>query len=242
MEEKAPAMMAMLELKNVTLGRGNFRLQVETLRLETGRLYALQGDNGAGKSSLLKLLALLQPPQRGELFFAGQCVSWKAGSLLQLRRQVTLLEQNPLLFSGTVEQNLCFGLKLRGIHGRQRHERIEQVLETTGLKGFSQRLARELSGGEGRRVALARALVLQPKVLLLDEPTANLDVGQVAALERFLTGLPQQGMTLVIATHDSQQPQRLGGEIICLQEGRIEQFTPAQAPGDYSPQLRRVSG
>ena len=233
-------MTAMLELDDMAFSRGDFCLQIKQLRLETGKLYALQGENGAGKSSLLQILALLLQPQRGRLQFAGQTVNYKTNAL-RLRRQITLLEQNPLLFSGTVEQNLEFGLKLRGISGRERHQRIEQALETTGLQGFNQRSTAKLSGGEIRRVALARALALRPKLLLLDEPTANLDVAQVAALERFLVGLPQQGITLVIATHDSPQPQRLGGEIICLRDGQLEQRPAQPAPPTYAPQLRKLS-
>ena len=233
-------MTAMLELDDMAFSRGDFCLQIKQLRLETGKLYALQGENGAGKSSLLQILALLLQPQRGRLQFAGQTVNYKTNAL-RLRRQITLLEQNPLLFSGTVEQNLEFGLKLRGISGRERHQRIEQALETTGLQGFNQRSTAKLSGGEIRRVALARALALRPKLLLLDEPTANLDVAQVAALERFLVGLPQQGITLVIATHDSPQPQRLGGEIICLRDGQLEQCPAQPASPAYAPQLRKLS-
>lgn len=215
-------MKTLLELKNILLRRGEFSLRVDQLQLQPGKLYALLGENGSGKSTLLQTLALLQAPESGEFYFDRQPVSWKGKSLRNLRQQITLVEQNPLLFSGTVEQNLAYGLKLRGIHAHQQLERIEQALETTGLKGFNQRPAEELSGGETRRVALARALALQPKLLLLDEPTANLDGYQVSTLERFLVGLPQQGMTLVIATHDGHQPQRLGGETISLRDGQVE--------------------
>ena len=215
-------MKTLLELKNILLRRGEFSLRVAQLQLQPGKLYALLGENGSGKSTLLQTLALLQAPESGEFYFDRQPVSWKGKSLRNLRQQITLVEQNPLLFSGTVEQNLAYGLKLRGIHAHQQLERIEQALETTGLKGFNQRPAEELSGGETRRFALARALALQPKLLLLDEPTANLDGYQVSTLERFLVGLPQQGMTLVIATHDGHQPQRLGGETISLRDGQVE--------------------
>ena len=215
-------MKTLLELKNILLRRGEFSLRVAQLQLQPGKLYALLGENGSGKSTLLHALALLQAPESGEFYFDRQPVSWKGKSLRNLRQQITLVEQNPLLFSGTVEQNLAYGLKLRGIHAHQQRERIEQALETTGLKGFNQRPAEELSGGETRRVALARALALQPKLLLLDEPTANLDGYQVSTLERFLVSLPQQGMTLVIATHDGHQPQRLGGETISLRDGQVE--------------------
>lgn len=233
-------MSILLELKNISLGQGNFSLQVPLLRLQAGRLYALKGENGAGKSTLLRLLALLQAPQAGELRFAGQEVSWRGNQLKQLRQQITLLEQSPLLFSGSVEKNLAFGLKLRGLAGKDLQRRIEQTLEIVGLSGFQQRQAKELSGGETRRVGLARALCLQPQLLLLDEPTANLDVSQVAALERFLVSLPDQGMTVVIATHDAKQPERLGGEVLRLRNGQLEQSTSTRPVKNYSPQLRKV--
>lgn len=214
-------MQSILELNNIRLVRGDFTLQVERLVLSAGGLYTLKGENGSGKSTLLQLLALLRPSQAGTFLFAGRVVRWRGSVLRHLRQQVTLLEQNPFLFAGSVEQNLAFGLKLRGFQGADLQRRIDQALESSGLTGFNQRQARELSGGETRRVALARALALQPKLLLLDEPTANLDTGQLAALERFLKTLPATGMTLVVATHDDLQPQRLGGRNIYLEQGKL---------------------
>lgn len=233
-------MTTLLELNNISLQQGAFSLQVPQLQLFSGRLYALKGENGAGKSTLLRLLALLQAPQAGELYFTGQRVVWRGAKLKQLRQQITLLEQNPLLFAGTVEKNLAFGLKLRGLSGGELRQRIDEALDIVGLNGFQLRLTKELSGGETRRVGLARALCLQPQLLLLDEPTANLDGGQVAALERFLVGLPQQGMCVVIATHDAEQPARLGGKVISLRNGLLEQSLSNQAGEDYAPQLRKV--
>ncbi len=235
-------MQPLIELNDILLSRGEFSLRIDQLQLQSETLYALQGENGAGKSTLLQLLALLQTPQSGQFCFAQQPIAWRGKGLRNLRQQITLLEQNPLLFAGSVEQNLAFGLKLRGIRGAEQQQRISQVLEITGLQGFNQRQARELSGGESRRVALARALVLQPKLLLLDEPTANLDVGQVAALERFLVTLPQQGMTLVIATHDAEQPQRLGGEIISLKDGGLVQSAGQPSQDKFIPLLQRQKG
>lgn len=233
-------MTRILEMHNVQLQRGDFCLRVKQLSLSSGHLYALKGSNGAGKSTLLQLLALLQPPQCGRLMFNGQPVCFTPSILKIFRQQITLLEQNPFLFSGSVQQNLAFGLKLRGIRGKEQQLRIEEALETTGLQGFAQRPARELSGGEARRVALARALVLQPKLLLLDEPTANLDAGQVATLERFLVSLPRQGITVVMSTHDARQPERLGGEIIILKDGEL-QVAKSEGYRDYQP-LCQVQG
>ena len=216
-------MPAIFEMHNVHLLRGDFSLRVEQLSLLAGHLYVLKGINGAGKSTLLQSLALLQLPKSGQLLFEGRPLSGKPSNLKRFRQQITLLEQNPFLFSGNVAHNLAYGLKLRGIYGSKQQQRIEEALIATGLQGFAQRLVGELSGGEIRRVALARALVLKPKLLLLDEPTANLDNVQVSSLEQFLINLPKQGMTVVIASHDEQQPGRLGGAIISLENGHLRQ-------------------
>jgi len=234
--------MMLLELNNIDLQLGNFSLQIARLQLQVGCLYALKGENGAGKSTLLRLLALLQPPRGGTMLFAGQTVVWRSARLKKLRQQITLLEQTPLLFSGSVEKNLAFGLKLRGMTEKELQQRIASALEIVGLSGFEPRLASELSGGEARRVGLARALCLRPRLLLLDEPTANLDVAQVAALEHFLVGLPEQGMTVVIASHDAAQPQRLGGEIIQLADGQLHQPVPLSKVESYQPLQQQLKG
>lgn len=224
--------MNLLELNGITLQQGHFELQVPQLALQTGRLYVLQGENGSGKSTLLRLLALLQSPQSGEVRFSGEPVNWKAAQLQQLRQKITLLEQTPWLFAGSVEKNLAFGLKLRGFRGSELRQKIDQAIAIVGLNGFQKRRSKELSGGETRRVALARALCLQPQLLLLDEPTANLDAGQVEALERFLVALPQQGITLVIASHDSGQSQRLGGEVLRMENGRLVDIPARRSPAE----------
>lgn len=215
--------MVLLELLGTETSRGDFTLTVPHLSLQPGHLYTLHGRNGAGKSTLLQQLALLQKPEAGQMLLNGQPIYGRKSRLTQLRKQITLVEQNPLLFTGSIEKNLAFGLKLRGFSDKEQREKIDHALQVVGLGGLRQRSTRELSGGEVRRVALARALCLRPQLLLLDEPTASLDVGQVASLERFLVSLPEQGMTLVIATHDATQTERLGGERIVITDGILEQ-------------------
>jgi len=222
--------MALLELNNICLKQGPFQLQVPKLTLQAGCLYVLKGQNGSGKSTLLRLLALLQQPQSGTVWFNDLPVVWAAEKLQKLRQNITLLEQNPWLFTGNVEKNLAFGLKLRGVCGSELHHKIAQALDIVGLNGFQKRRAKELSGGESRRVALARALCLQPQLLLLDEPTANLDAGQVEILEQFLVTLPQQGMALVVASHDRGQSGRLGGEAIKMKDGRLMENPQERIP------------
>ncbi len=210
----------LLTLQEIEYRLGDFRLRIERLELQPERIYLLQGANGAGKSTLLQLLALLVAPTAGTLRFAGVAVTEEA-QRQRLRRQITLVEQNPYLFETSVYQNLAFGLRLRDVRGELQDRRIRQALEMVGLGGFGGRRARALSGGESRRVALARALVLRPKLLLLDEPTAGLDREILPVFEACLAALPGQGTTVVIAGHDQDQPRRLASEILTLDRGRL---------------------
>lgn len=211
-------MKPVIRLKDVLISQGdNFNLSIEHLELFPQRIYALTGPNGAGKSTLLRALALLSSPRQGTISFPAE----KTDNPAQQRQQVTLVEQSPYMLSGTVADNLAFGLKLRGIRGKEKQQRITTALEMVGLDGFGQRQADKLSGGEIQRVALARALVLRPEVLLLDEPTSNIDSKSLHAFEDLLSRLPDFGVTVVFSTHDLSQPERLGGEMIRLENGRL---------------------
>jgi len=196
-------------------------LDIDELTLGEGRLYTLTGPNGAGKSTLLNLLAFLSPPTSGEIFYSGKRVDWNHGSMEEHRRKVTLLHQSPYLFEGTVYDNVAFGLKARGIQGEAQRRRVDKALDGVGLQGFRDRKARELSGGEAQRVAMARALALEPEVLLLDEPLANIDRETTGSLETVIASLPARGTTVVLITHDPDQPDRLNGESILLEGGRV---------------------
>jgi tungstate transport system ATP-binding protein len=116
---------------------------------------------------------------------------------------------------------LAFGLKVRGIHGDEQHRRIHEGLDLVGLPGFGRRNARELSGGEQQRVAIARALVLEPKVLLMDEPTSNMDKKSIEAFDTLIPTLMNRDITIIQATHMPDQPGRLGSEIIAMEHGRL---------------------
>jgi tungstate transport system ATP-binding protein len=218
----------LLTLNKILFRRDDFTLVIDSLELAPGRLYLLQGPNGAGKSTLLQLLALLLYPERGQLRYNGQVVDGGA-ERQRLRRQITLVEQSPFLFDTSVYQNLAFGLRLRDIRGDLQRRRITQALQAVGLEGFEQRHAKALSGGESRRVALARALVLRPQLLLLDEPTSGLDRDVLPIFERCLAALPAQGTTVVIAGHDAEQPRRLNGAVLSIERGRLSPAEPATA-------------
>jgi len=210
-------------LKDIEVPQGNgFCLSIDNLELNSGKIYTLVGPNGAGKSTLLSTLALLTLPQRGEIFLNGRPVLMKKSRRRQGRRQITLVEQFPYLFDRSVYDNLVFGLGVRGIERTNAAVRIAAALESVGLAGFEQRGARQLSVGEVQRVALARALVLQPAVLLLDEPTSNIDAENLQVFEQLLCSLAAQDVTIVFSTHNTLPPRRLGAELISLRDGKIQ--------------------
>ena len=207
-----------ISLKDVLLCHDKgFRLSIDSLNLRQGQVYALTGPNGSGKSTLLRIMALLSLPQKGRVQFAGA----DSVNLIEQRQKVTLVEQSPYLFQGTVSENLSYGLKLRRVEKNEQNRRIKLMLSIVGLAGFDQRKAKELSGGEIQRVALARALVFKPDLLLLDEPTANIDSNSLPAFETLLSKLPRYGVTVVFSTHDRSQSQRLGAELLQIENGRL---------------------
>lgn len=215
-------MTPILSLKNIEKRyNDHLALQVEALEFAPHRIYSLVGPNGCGKSTLLQILALLLKPTHGELFFDGHPVSWTNRDLQRLRKQITLVHQSPYLFDSSVKHNLAYGLKLRGIRGDEQHRRIHEALDLVGLSGFARRRARELSGGEQQRVALARALLLEPRILLLDEPTSNMDKASIDAFDNLLPTLLDQDITIIQATHSPDQPKRLGSEVMPMAFGRL---------------------
>lgn len=201
--------------------QGRRALDLESLQFSAGEITAIEGPNGAGKTTLLKILALLIFPDQGRLFYRGREVRG-AGNHTTLRREITLVAQDAYLFDGSVEKNVAYGLKLRGVDKAGRGQRVQAALDQAGLRGFGHRRARGLSGGEGQRVALARALALRPRVLLLDEPFANLDPASAEVFERVIGGLPQQDCTVILVSHAREQARRLAGRVIALEDGRLK--------------------
>ncbi|MDX2493743.1 MAG: ABC transporter ATP-binding protein [Desulfuromusa sp.] len=209
-------------LKNIEhrLGK-NFCLTVRQLDIERHKIHVISGPNGAGKSTFLKILALLLKPQQGSLFFSGQPIDLSVSSQRSLRRRITLVEQSPYLLQGNVFNNLAFSLKVRRVSRAEQEQRIRETLPIVGLTDYSQRPIKELSGGEIQRVALARALVMNPEVLLLDEPTANIDHDSLSGFEQLLRSLAKNGMTVIMSTHDPTQAERLGGHVVQVEGGKV---------------------
>jgi len=209
-------------LRSVTKRYGrSVAVDIDALTIDAGRLYTLSGANGAGKSTLLGILAFLTPPTAGDIFYAGERIDWKRDTVMRCRRKVTLLHQSPYLFGGTVFRNVAYGLRAQGMAGDAERRAVDRALQAVALEGFRDRDARELSGGEAQRVAMARALALDPEVLLLDEPLANIDRETAGLLEAIISSLPSRGTTVVMTTHDPEHPVRLSGGSIVLDGGKV---------------------
>ncbi len=131
---------------------------------------------------------------------------------------MAMVFQKPVMFRAKVQENVSFGLKMRG---RDDREKVREALEAVGLAGYESRDANTLSGGEMQRIALARALVLEPELLLLDEPTANLDPNSAAAIDRLLQGLAGRKTTVILATHNMREAMKLASRVAVLQAGRL---------------------
>ena len=204
---------------------GRIVLSLSQLTIQTGEILALVGPSGAGKSTLLRLLNFLEPPSRGSIWFDGQLVT-QALPLAQ-RRRVTTVFQRPLLLQRSVRANLGYGLRLRD---QSLSEPVEQRwLERLGLSHLASQAAQKLSAGEAQRVALARALVIQPDVLLLDEPTANLDPANVGIIETIIQEENERnGTTVVLVTHNIFQARRLAHRTALLWEGNLIEVAPTE--------------
>ena len=187
-----------------------------SLRLEAGRRTVVLGPNGAGKSVLMRLMhGLIEPT-------AGRIVSNGGG----VRPPQAMVFQRPVMLRRSVLDNVTYALYLAGVPAAERRARAEAVLERVGLSPLAHRPARVLSGGEQQRVALARAWALRPRVLFLDEPTASLDPGASAEVERLIRVIADDGCSIVMITHHLGQARRLADDIVFVDAGRVTEHTP----------------
>lgn len=203
-------------------------LDIDKLEICQGEILALVGPSGAGKSTLLRLLNFLEPPTRGRVWFHDCAYSAEKEMALEQRRRVTMVFQRPMLLNRSIYANVNFGLELRGINHSK--AMVEEALEEVGLAHLAHEKARTLSGGEAQRVALARAIVMKPEVLLLDEPTANLDPYNVGLIEKIVAHLNQtRHTTMVLVTHNVFQARRLAQRLGFLLDGKMVELSDADA-------------
>lgn len=199
-------------------------LDIDQLEIGRGEVLALVGPSGAGKSTLLRLLNFLERPSGGTLAFDGEPVTDSVP--LAQRRRVTTVFQRPALLRRSVSANIIYGLGLRG--EKLPDAELAAWLDRLGLAHLARQSAPKLSAGEAQRVALARALVLQPDVLLLDEPSANLDPYNIGLIERLVGDAhAETGVTVVWVTHDIFQARRVAGRVAFLLGGRLVELADA---------------
>ena len=205
---------------------GRTVLDIPELAVERGEVLAVIGPNGAGKSTLLRVIGLLETPTAGTVRFQGERVSRRDG--LAVRRRMASVFQDSLLADTTVRDNVALGLRFRGVDPSGAAPRVAAWLGRLGIAGLESRQARTLSGGEAQRTALARALVLEPDLLLLDEPFSALDQPtREAVLDDLARIVTQERITTVVVTHDRAEAMALGDRVGVLMAGRLVQLDDA---------------
>ena len=213
----------MIQIRDLLIQRNGLdALRVDSLNIERGETLAVVGPNGAGKSTLLLALARLLKPSQGEIIYDGK--SLRQWDELEYRRKISFVFQAPLLMDMTVEQNVALGLKFRGVSTNQTYERVGKWIKQLGVESLSKRRARQLSGGEAQRVSLARAFVLDPELLLLDEPFSSLDPPTRAKLIEDLSALLKADHRIaVFVTHNLNEAAKLSHRIAVIVGGVLRQ-------------------
>jgi ABC-type transporter Mla maintaining outer membrane lipid asymmetry ATPase subunit MlaF len=215
--------MALLDIRGLGKSYGQAEILSDiNLEVERGEILGLIGPTGSGKTTLLRQINLLEEPKSGEILFEGRAVCGRPErERTAVRRRMAMVFQKPVMFKASVIENVSFGLKMRGANDAKAiKERAREALEAVGLSGYEGRDASTLSGGEMQRIALARAIVLRPELLLLDEPTANLDPRSASAIDCLLKRLAGK-TTMILATHNMMQCSRLADRVAVLVGGRI---------------------
>lgn len=195
-----------------------------SVRLREGEKIAVLGSNGAGKSTFFLLANGVLSPRSGTILLNGEPVGKKEKQRMQLRRSVGLVFQDPdvQLLAGTVEEEVSFGPMNLGLPEEEVRRRVEMAIDSLGLTEYRSRGPQYLSGGEKRRVAIADVLAMEPQIMLLDEPSSNLDPAGRQLLEGTLEALHQKGMALVVATHDVDFAWRWADRVLVFHGGRLE--------------------
>ena len=230
-----------IEIKDLVIRRnGRDALKVNSLDIARGETLALVGPNGAGKSTLLLTLAHLLKPVRGEIRFNGRSIrEWHE---LEYRRKIAFVFQDPLLMDMSVEDNVGLGLRFRGVPKDEIHARAGKWMKAMGIESLAKRRAGQLSGGEAQRVSLARAFVLDPELLLMDEPFSSVDPQTRSQLLEDLSSLlAQDHRTTVFVTHNLKEAAQMGNRVAVVINGEIKQVgTPEQVKSKPADELVRA--
>jgi len=221
--------MSFLELSDLRKTYGQVvALENFNLSVEKGEFISLLGPSGCGKTTTLQMIAGFTEPTSGRIVLSGRDLV----SVPPAKRGLGIVFQSYALFPHlTAAENVSFGLEMRGVDRASRDERVREALAMVGLKGYEDRYPRRMSGGQQQRVAVARALVIRPEILLLDEPLSNLDAKMREEMQSELLSIQRRlGTTTILVTHDQQEAMALSNRVVVMSKGRIEQIaTPVEA-------------
>ena len=212
----------LIELKGVSKSFGdNEVLNNIDLYIDENEFLTLLGPSGCGKTTLLRILAGFENPTEGSVFFDGEDLT----KIPPFKRKINTVFQKYALFPNmNVYDNIAFGLKINKVNPKEIDERVKSVLEMVNLKGFEKREVSSLSGGQQQRIAIARAIVNRPKVLLLDEPLAALDLKLRKGMQLELKNMQRElGITFIFVTHDQEEALTMSDTIVVMNEGKIQQ-------------------
>jgi len=214
----------LIKIENIILQRGGATvLDIPEFQVPRGRILALIGPNGAGKSTLLLMLAGLLKPQQGKIYFQGQPVESRA-DLALLRHHAAVVFQEPLLLNNSVFENVALGLKFRRLKNEEIKSRVQNALDYFGISRLAKRSAKTLSGGEAKRVSLARAFAIKPQIILLDEAFNSLDPpSRETIIDDLKQILEETKITAVLALHDREETLRLAQDVSVMNSGKIVQ-------------------
>ena len=219
----------MIVLQSVTKTYGEVRaVEDVTLAISRGEFVFLMGTNGAGKTTLLRLISREEEPDAGVVLVGGvSTTEMSSAALTRLRRRLGVVFQDTrLLPNATVSENVALPLRVRGKRRAEVEYRVSAVLERVNLVDKEARFPYELSGGEQRKVAIARAVVAGPDILLCDEPTESLSAERAADIVDLLLDINAEGVTTLVATHDLGTVNRLRRRVICMDDGEVQSDTP----------------
>ena len=197
-------------------------LYIKNLEIETGKITAIIGPSGAGKTTLLSLINGIERPDDGKIIFEGEELSFSNSYSKEAIKRMAMVFQKPVMFNTSVYKNIAYGLKIRGIENEKINNRISEAASWMGISNILKQKAMTLSGGEAGRVSVARAMIMKPDLLLMDEPTANLDPANVSIIEGMVVkACKEYGATVIIVTHNMFQARRLADNIVFMLGGQV---------------------
>ena len=215
----------MLEVKNIKYSYNSDyqALKGVSLKVERGQMIALLGKNGAGKSTLFLHLNGIYKPDEGKILIDGEELKYDKKSLLKFRQKVGIVFQNPddQIFAPTVEEDVAFGPLNLGLPMEEVQDRVEEALNRVGMSGYEKTAPHHLSGGQKKRVAIAGILAMKPEIMVLDEPTAGLDPQGVVSLSKLLNELNEEGITIIISTHEVDLVPNYADKVFVLVDGLL---------------------